>query len=191
MASTVQSNNADVVLNAVGGEVVAQINGVEVGRVGQGGFGKVLQVVHFDFTSTESIASDTFLDTSIQAIITPSSATSKIRVDVNFQGGNFGGVEGARVRVTRNGTPLVVGDASSLREQALFYVSVPIGISEIGACSGSTIDSPASTSALTYIVQTRGHSAAHPVYINRSEADSDNVSYTRTVSSITLTEIGA
>ena len=51
------------------------------------------------------------------------------------------------------------------------------------------LDSPSSTSALTYKVQVR--SAANTWYVNRTEADADDVDRGRASSSITVMEIAS
>ncbi len=53
------------------------------------------------------------------------------------------------------------------------------------------LDSPSSTSALTYKVQGRTAGSGNTLYLNRSALDSDSDSYYRAGSSITLMEIGA
>lgn len=94
MPSGFKSSNADVVIEAdgVGSEIVFKQNGVEVGRIGAGGLGKVLQVVQSvdgevatgtaiipnDDTIPQVTEGTEFLSVSI----TPSKATSKLKITV-------------------------------------------------------------------------------------------------------------
>jgi hypothetical protein len=53
------------------------------------GFGKVLQVVNVNFSSTASTSGSTFVDTGLSASITPSSASNKIFILASFGVGMY------------------------------------------------------------------------------------------------------
>ena len=103
-------------------------------------------------------------------------------------------VDFAYIRLDRNGTVIDIGDTAGNR---------PRVTGAFGSYNGGTntiydttqvpvmfIDSPASTSSVTYKFQLRSGSTAAAVYINRSGSDRDTVDYEwRTPSNIVLMEI--
>lgn len=167
--------------------------------------GKVLQVVSTPYIGTFSLASTTFTNvTDFFASITPSATTSKILVLVSMCVGSVytstgGALYGQSVatRVTRNGTILSDSAASGSRQSA-FASGGPVGGSTSGSVNRAALqaiylDSPSSTSSLTYQVQINSADGSTTAYVNRSGSDSNNDSslHVRTVSTITLMEIGA
>lgn len=142
--------------------------------------GGVLQVVSTTKTDTFSYASSGFQDvTGLSVTITPSSASSKVLIMYQIAVGasTSGDVD---VRVTRGGT--VVGDQSL--DANPYTASQPGGVSgglTIGAFN--YLDSPATTSALTYQVQTNRRFAGTQ-YVNRNGSNNRF-----SVSSITAMEI--
>jgi hypothetical protein len=154
--------------------------------------GSVLQVVSATKTDTFSTSSATYVDiTGLELSITPTSATSKILISAYVSISNSAN-QGAFIVIDRNGTIVTQGDADGSRMQA----------AAMGTGSGNSLgyimnspnifflDSPASTSALTYKVQiNRGGSGT--AFVNRTGADNNNTSYGRVVSTITVMEISA
>jgi hypothetical protein len=59
----------------------------------------------------------------------------------------------------------------------------------ITGVSAQFLDSPATTSATTYKVQTQQITGQVETYINRSYTDTDTTSYSRTISTITVMEV--
>ena len=161
--------------------------------VGVGG-GKILQVVSTSKTDTFSLTSSTFTDvTGFSATITPSAASSKIFVVYNTNmSGNDNNVR-IFARLLRDSTPINVGAAAGSRRQASFggYVNTTNGSQKYGAesVSGTILDSPNTTSAVTYKIQIAATSGA--VYVNRDGEDSDSANYARTPSTMTLIEVAA
>jgi dipeptidyl aminopeptidase/acylaminoacyl peptidase len=152
--------------------------------------GKILQVVSTNKSDTFSIASTTYTDvTGLSVTITPNANTSKIYViaSINHQG-TFGSCASA-LRLMRDSTAIAVGDAagSRLQESTEAYA-----VDGSGILSGSIVivDSPATTSAVTYKIQQKA-TASGTAYINRSSTDTNSGSYGRAFSSITVFEIGA
>lgn len=161
-------------------------NGVKWGAVG-----KVLQVVSATKTDTFSMTGTTFTDvTGLSVTITPTATTSKILVFASVIGQGTAGITSVQVRLMRDSTAIAIGDAagSRLRVFSVLYVNNSDYFS-----SGSImhLDSPATTSATTYKVQIAGVSASGVNYINRTVSDSDNTSFSRAASNITVLEIGA
>ena len=151
--------------------------------------GKVLQVLQAVKTDTFSSASASYTDlTGITLDITPSATTSKILVMTQLTMSVEVGGQPA-LKLLRDSTALNMGAAAGSRTQATttFFTEATW---EQTPVSIIYLDSPSSTSALTYKVQ--GFAAgSNNIYLNQSTADTDNAGYHRTGSSITLMEIGA
>jgi len=150
------------------------------------GGGKVLQVVQNTQGTVISTTSTSWADMGWDQAITPSATSSKILVFgtlmlASSNHGNF--------RAMRASTVIGAGStASSSRENVSGYAN----------CDGNTcrpqpfciLDSPSSTSSLTYKFQWIANSSA-TVYLNRTPNDTDAVYGSRSKSSLTLMEIGA
>jgi len=153
--------------------------------------GSVLQVVSTIKTDTFTTTSNSFTTiTGLTASITPTSASSRILVIVNATGSQQVGVNDAYIGLFRDSTQIALGDSAGSRVRYSFMLNANnAGWSTNG--SVTTLDSPATTSAITYSV--RGLAAlSGTLYINRGNSDSDNTNGAgRTVSSITLMEIAA
>jgi hypothetical protein len=91
------------------------------------------------------------------------------------------------MQLVRDSTPVFIGDAAGSRTRATIA-----GVDGNGSNSlslvGSGLDSPSTTSSVTYKVQVKNQGASS-VYVNRSDGDADNVVRPRTVSTITVMEI--
>jgi len=152
--------------------------------------GHVVQVVQGVKTSTSTITSTTFSDIGLSASITPTSSSSKILVSVQLWG--YSGFYTAPNRLMRNSTEIGAAPTASNRPTTALPFSLPP--SSDGAISVSAVtilDSPSTTSSVTYKVQSAKRAdGTESSYINRSETDRDTTSYDpRTVSYITLMEI--
>ena len=160
---------------------------------GGAGVGKVLQVVSVSKTDVFSTVSQSYVDiTGLAATITPSSATSKILCVVIGVGGMTSGT--AAARLVRDSTPIQVGDTTS------GYTSVSSASLYGGSTDGnnnesiaiSVLDSPFTTSAVTYKVQLIRLEASGTVRINALGNDNSGSLYSqRAASNITLMEIAA
>jgi hypothetical protein len=150
--------------------------------------GGILQVVSTTKSDTFSTASTTFTDvTGLSATITPRSTSSKIYVMATVTGTGTAANTQIHLQLVRDSTAIFIGDAAGSRTRAT--VSGTEGISnEVYSMAASGLDSPATTSSVTYKVQAKTQGAS-TVYINRSQGDSDLVSRPRTVSTITLIEV--
>ena len=154
--------------------------------------GKVLQVVSVtksdSFTAAAGVGNWSDV-TGLSASITPSASTSKILVLYNVSASQQVNFNVCHSQMLRGSTAINIGDALGSRNRG---TSDPI--SAAGALIGTTIagtflDSPATTSSTTYKWQVMANGGT--VYVNRSETDGNSVDYSRTVSTITLMEIGA
>lgn len=129
----------------------------------------------------------------LSASITPSSTTSKILVMLDLKGAGNAGSSVVRSRVLRDTTPIYVGDAASNRPRgwAQFYIgNAADNIFYMAQLGGSYVDSPATTSAVTYTAQIGGDANDRPVRVNQTQGDRDLTYYdTRVASSLILMEI--
>jgi len=154
--------------------------------------GKILQVVSTTKTDTFSATTeDSWTDiTGLSVAITPSATSSKIlfRAMVNMGSDASAAVPG--LRVLRGSTAIGIGDASNNRGRATAAMgaaqdylaeTVPIDV----------IDSPSSTSELTYKVQYYKVESS-TIYFNQSYRDYNGTGYDYRYSSIVyVMEIGA
>jgi hypothetical protein len=156
--------------------------------------GGVLQVVSTNKTDTFTTTSATFTPvTGLSATITPKSTTSKILVLAQIAYGLEFNMGFGAFKITRSGNDVYRGDESSTRLRAVFGgYSVSDQSLTVNSGSINFLDSPSSTSALTYQVEVRRNETG-TVYINRSQGDPDatNNNRIRGASSITLMEVSA
>jgi hypothetical protein len=109
--------------------------------------GSVLQVVNANFSTEVLSTTTTFADTGLTASITPTSASSKVLVLVNHSGvGKQGGDTRVRIRLLRNSTDILL-----IENNAGWTASS--AFNRIGSSSTSFLDSPATTSSVTYKTQ--------------------------------------
>lgn len=160
--------------------------------------GSILQVVQTVYNTTFSVTSN--LDgwnpvTGFTASITPSSTNSKILVKMNIHTGKT--YYQWRGRITRNGTVIsgALGQADGIRPQStITHLTVdPTSYDstyELSFAACSYLDSPETTSSITYGIEIGGYSNSYPVYVNRSYQYQNQSSYDATpISTITLFEI--
>ena len=153
--------------------------------------GKILQVVQDTKTDTFSTSSTSFVDvTGLSVSITPSSTSSKILVMVSLSLGTDLSSH-VPVKLMRDSTAIAIGDSAGSRNRATFHLSAYNNYT-IDSYNMTWLDSPATTSATTYKVQTGvPWSSSYIVYINRSSSDNDAAYQSRVVSTITAIEVGA
>lgn len=149
--------------------------------------GTVLQVVSVTKTDTFSTASTTFVDiTGLSVSITPTSSSSKILVFTGITGTatDVAGAGATGYVLLRDSTIITQGSSGGNSQFTGQLSNRNLGGSAHTLNHAITyLDSPATTSALTYKIQ--GRSATGTLYINK-DVDDD-----RTVSSITVMEIAA
>ena len=159
--------------------------------------GKILQVVSTTKTDTFSAsigAGGVTSVTGLSATITPTSASSQILALVDVNGAQDTDSRAHIViRLVRDSTQIGSGDAGGSRTRA--FSATRMNYSEIGnavSTAGSYLDSPATTSAVTYSIEIGNATTATKTYVvNRSSKDTDTVSFVRTSSTITLMEVSA
>jgi hypothetical protein len=156
--------------------------------VGVGG-GKILQVVSTTKTDTFSTTSSTFADvTGLSLSITPASASNKIFLVASLVAGQ-NGLNAAYFQFAGGNAGTFVGDSAASRVLAATSFGI---LDSPGYFRNNMVmnflDSPATTSAITYKVQTRVGSGG-TVFVGRSGDDSDNANHGRYPSSITAIEV--
>jgi len=148
--------------------------------------GGILQVVSTTKTDTFATTSTTDVDvTGLSATITPRSTSSKILVLVSAPFSTTTNQINS-ITLTRGGTPIgggtIVGSRTSAFKSA-YLTSVNTG----GMLSGEHLDSPSTTSSITYQVQAK--TSAGTMTIGISGGDSNAANHPRTSSTITLMEV--
>lgn len=138
--------------------------------------GSVLQVVSATDSTQLSTSSTSYVDTGLSASITPTSSTSKILIFIEQTGvGKNAGGSGFRValNILRDSTQLIQFELG-----AGYTASSVVNV--FGSSGANYLDSPASTSSITYKTQIKGFDGG-TVYAN----------YDNCTSTITLMEIAA
>ena len=159
------------------------------------GGGGIIQVVSVTKTDTFSATANQTVDiTGLSVTITPKFSSSKILINYNITAGITEGGYAGGIVLMRDSTQIYLGDAASNRPRISNFIS----ISNTGGgtdynmvnASGQHLDSPSTTSAVTYKLQakTMGTGA---FYIGRSKNDGDQDYIPRTPSSITVMEVSA
>ena len=153
--------------------------------------GKVLQVVSAVKTDTASTTSTTFVTTGLEVSITPSATSSKILIIATPYFGGIvatGATSGWGSCLLRDTTELNLGDAMSARTRYGADGRSQSGNNTTGMAM-SYLDSPSSTSSITYKVAYRNASTTNTLYLNRSWDATDNASFGTASSTITVMEI--
>lgn len=151
------------------------------------GLGKtVLQVQSTNYTTYTTHASTSFANM-MNVTITPPSTSSKILVmysaNISVRA-NWG----AFLRLKRDTTVIGVGPAAGSRTQASSHVYTTTS-AQVFPVNSQYLDSPATTSAITYYVEMAAQNASYPVVVNRIESDGDFASNPSLASTITVMEI--
>lgn len=159
--------------------------------------GHVLQVVSTNKTDTfTSAVASTWTDiTGMSVSITPSSASSKIMIIVSMFGVFWQtGYNGCIVSLLRNSTAIGGGASAGSRSsvigtQGMTQQSAGVKIDSGVQYHVTYIDSPSTTSSTTYKMQFWQDSPGNPIYVNRTNTDTDSIAWPRTSSSIIAMEI--
>jgi hypothetical protein len=148
------------------------VSKIEAASIGYAG--AVLQVVNATYGTEVQNNTSTYADTGLTATITPKFANSKILIIVNQADcGKFNSNGGVLLRLLRNSTNIY-----QFSNLSAFTNDTSLNVVSIG---GNYLDSPATTSAVTYKTQ----------FANYTNENGIRVQYNDSVSSITLMEIAA
>ena len=157
--------------------------------------GTTLQAVQAIFTGTQTLATGgvnaNFSDiTSLSVTITPSSSSNKILLIAHLTS-MCGDDRIIFFKFTGGNTATFVGDAASNKTRVGgFYSSGSLAGSANGApVTMMYLDSPATTSAITYKVQGAPNYLSGSAYINFNPNESDNAYFPRGASSLIAIEV--
>ena len=143
--------------------------------------GSVLQVVNAVYGTYTTLASSAYADTGLAASITPKFSTSKVLVQVTISGAgrsNAAVNNALFLRLVKNGSTLYYID------ETLGYTGTTLA--QNASSSFSYLDSPATTSSITYNIQMANYNNGGTVWINNYSANAG-----RSNSTLTLWEIAA
>ena len=140
--------------------------------------GAVLQVIQAVKTDTFSSSSATFGNvTGLTVSITPTSSSNKILISGVMQTSSLSN-DMYKIRIAKNGTAIFVGDtvagATSALSQFYSYTASNLGNWSTLPVPVYYLDSPATTSAVTYSWQIRTQSDGNTVWVNRTSDQSGN-----------------
>ncbi len=152
-----------------------------------GTIGKVLQVVQATELGGNQAVTNNAPTAVLSAVITPSSASSRVLVLINAYVAAQNTTSGW-ANILRGGTPIFRGNLVGSRQQVAsgFLTTNDNGI----PLSIIYVDSPATTSATTYALALNRDAATGTVYLNRTHTDTNAATYGRGAASIVLIEIG-
>mgnify|MGYP001277805046 CR=1 FL=1 len=151
-------------------------------KIATGGMpaGSVVQVKQTTKTDTFSTTSNSATDvTGLSVSITPTSSSNKIlfSYDLSVGGGNGADVNHGAILIVRDSTTLHRGDARSNRIRGTNIINNAIA-GQMHGFSASILDSPNTTSAVTYkiqVFQTQNSSdSSKTICINRAGRDADD-----------------
>ena len=152
--------------------------------------GHVIQTVSTTKTDTATTSSTGFGSISgLSVSITPTSSTSKILVTFNMHLAMAIAGWGGFVKLRRDTTDILVGDAAGSRGQVTTSFYMVSNTQFVNSVGNQILDDPSSTSALSYNLQWRTQSSSVAMYLNRNGADGDSATVPRLASTITAMEI--
>ena len=161
-----------IVINGTGSiSGLSNVGGIDLPQTGS-----VLQVVNATYSTIVSSVTSTYADTGLSATITPKYSTSKILVIAVHNGvRKISASTYACFQLLRNAT-LIGGTI-----EAVGSTNSTVNISGLNA-TYNYLDSPATTSAITYKTQFNNQNSTGTIYVN-------DYAVTATYSYITLVEI--
>jgi len=150
--------------------------------------GTSLQTIGIVKTDTASTTSSTYAAIAgIAATITPGHINNEVRVTVVLQVGGTALARG-NFQLFRGATKICNGSAGGSRTQdAAVYYSPSVG--SLGSVVIDFVDSPAANTATTYSVKWSSPDNVSTILLNRTLTDTNSAAFSRTASTIILTEI--
>ena len=166
---------------------------VPVGGLPSGSSGGIVQIKQAFKGDTFTTTSGSFVDvTGLSVSITPSSASNKILVLVSICGQGRPAYARNIPRLVRDSTP--IGNSTDAGDRIAGFGQMYQGEDGTNVATNSIefLDSPATTSSVTYKVQIiNGNNTGDVMCINRSYNDSTGSSNHRYSSCITVMEVSA
>ena len=133
--------------------------------------GAVVQVLSATKTDTASFTTGSWIDVNgLSVTITPTSASSKILVSCDLFTG-INNVNSMYWRFAKNSAPIGVGNSGTILSSGGYYSDVSNAVFSFSGTSGSFLDSPNTTSSVTYNIQVRTYDNTQTGYLNRRGQD--------------------
>ena len=171
---------------------------IPIAGVPTGGGGGIVQVVSALKTDTASQSSTNYAAISgLQPTITPTASTSKILININLKIGASSDFADTNLKLFRSiggsETEIFSGTSVSNRTAGFWgcqdfhqfgeYYQVPV--------SSQYLDSPSTTSQITYLIKWQVQRSSTFIYLNRTGDDTNDSGAHRLSSSVTLMEVSA
>ena len=149
---------------------------------------------------TQVISSQTYVLVSGLTITTatPKSSSSKFLIEYTIAGSIYNDTNHGYLQIYKNGSALTDAQADSSGDNALgSRTAATTVLNQSGAADGSTfsygmkfLDSPSSSTAVTYAIYGKTSNSNGNLYINRSGRDNNDAAYDgRSISTLTIMEI--
>ena len=152
--------------------------------------GTVLQVVSTTKTDTFSTSSTSYTDiTGMSVSITPTSASSKIFINVDVHGvGNTDTQIYIEILRTSDNNSVCIGDTAGTRVRSSLGSGYFLQTNDVRHQGINFLDSPNTTSTFNYKLRTRTQGSG-TIFVNRAAGDDANTTSGRFPSTITVMEI--
>tara|TARA_A100001234_G_C12417792_1_gene297321 strand:+ start:70 stop:594 length:525 start_codon:yes stop_codon:yes gene_type:complete len=163
---------------------------VPSGGLASGSSGGIVQIKSVTKTDTFTTTSNSYTDvTDLTLSITPQSTSNKILVSYNLTCGTEDSGYQWGIRLLRDSTQIFVGDTAGSRDRVSNFVRNNGSDLHTVYPSGQHLDSPNTSSSVTYKLQVIAYTSGRALYINRVHNDSDDAAVGRSASSITVMEV--
>ena len=163
---------------------------VPSGGLPSGSSGGIVQIKSVTKTDTFSATSTSYTDvTDLTLSITPQSTSNKILVSYDLTCGTEDSGYQWGIRLVRDSTAIFVGDTAGSRDRVSNFVRNNGSDLHTVYPSGQHLDSPSTTSSVTYKLQVVAYSSGRALHINKVHNDTDDAAVGRSASSITVMEV--
>lgn len=167
----------------LGVETLQHTNGTTAATIQSDGTlypaGHIIKVVNDGLDTVFSTSSTSFVDTGLSVNITPSSTSSNVLITANLGLVGMDVSSGVQFQLLRDSTVIGGGSGTNVFMHCFFNNTY-----FFGGITNSFLDSPSSTSSITYKLQVKS-TGGTTVYINRRHVDANVI----TSSSFTAMEI--
>ena len=160
--------------------------------------GNILQVVEAVKTDTATTSTSTFnAIAGLQPQITPASSSNKVMIFINLKWGFSNENNDVTFKLFRSiggtETEIFAGAANGSNQVGFYGAQDALGKGQhiMMPISSQYLDSPNTTSQITYLIKWHIQRSASYNYINRPGYDTTSSDYHRTSSSVTLMEVAA
>ena len=163
---------------------------VPSGGLPSGSSGGIIQMKSVTKTDTFSVTSNSYTDvTDLTLSFTPQSTSNKILVSYNLTCGTEDSGYQWGIRLVRDSTAIFVGDTAGSRDRVSNFVRNNGSDLHTVYPSGQHLDSPNTSSSVTYKLQVKAYTSGRALHINKVHNDGDDAAVGRSASSITVMEV--